>query len=609
MIKDIVDILKGISRLNVVPYYSWSDRAKEILEQVLGDVPYFLTQCGNVFIGEKDIDDIEKRKTCLQAHIDHPGGKLIRDINGEFLQCNFYGHKGTQNILGRKFGVFTVGEEEAFEEIEVEHITENRDNSIALYFKQSEELLRAMEREDIMLHYNASVKKNDEYISNWNLDDLINVAVIIYLMKNEKKDSFYGLLTINEEVDRSGISEALNMLEEKKLKYICMDTISGDIENVDNYGIRRIQSGIRLLNEKYEEVIKEKKWGKIFDIPVGICEMLNITNSRNEGLALFLKIENFHNGLTVSRFEDERIKIELLKEYVVFLKDVISFVNEENKYPREQEELQYTSIEVELDDRAKEIRDRILKCENYIEFLNNEYGEISSILKNVSVEIPNLNEEQFYIYREYLKNSKMIEVDKDRVSRIAENVISYLKGITNLRIRTEDVKIPIKCILLGNFNSAINYKENTIMLSYDRLTQEELYIKITHELVHYFTNDIWRCININLNKRNTYNEGLAVYITSKLNNISISESLNFSDEDFQRYMKNKEELEKNLLKYENNTSCKLFKGKYHQYFVKDKVLEPFYINTEYYPKYGYFVGVDKIKELVEEGGKIEKLSC
>ena len=183
MKKEYCSILKTLSQLHIVPYYRWNNAAKGLIGSLLEDIPFFITKSGNIFIGESSQEKIKNGRMCLQSHLDHPGGNLYFSENNDYMYMRFYGQRTSKFLVGRKFGTFLPGRYEKISSLEVEHCYENGKDDITMFFKADDNLLNLYKSGQLIVHFDSELEINNGVLKNWNLDDLLNAAAIIYLFK------------------------------------------------------------------------------------------------------------------------------------------------------------------------------------------------------------------------------------------------------------------------------------------------------------------------------------------------------------------------------------------------------------------------------------------
>lgn len=613
MEREYYSIIKELSRIHIVPYHKWNNKAKKIIKDLLGDIPYFITHNGSIFIGEECEENIKSNKICLQAHLDHPGGRLYYSKQQNYMYCKFYGQSSCQKLIGRKFGAFTLGKSKSINNLEVEHCNKNSNDYITLFFKPNKEIMKEYESGDLVIHYNSSLVV-DESIKNWNLDDILNSALIIYLLKDKKYRGHYGLLTINEEVDHSGIYEFLNITIDKNLYFISMDTIY-DESNINNdFGIRIKQGRVKLdkfIPNNFKNNINEKYKGKI---PFGESEAITLTKENASNIGLFVKIKNFHNGIPFKKFQEEEIHIEVFNEYINFVKYIVDSMDmyltlERLKFFKVSKD----KLKINIRNYCNDIRDIILECRDYTDYLIKGAQNISDIFSKYNLNIPNMNNHIFYNCKKNLENKEIMEIDKMEV----EEIVGYLlDNISNLfDIEKDDLfnyikDIDISQIILGNFNACnIFHPRPMIILSNDQIRGEDIERVMTHELTHYITRNIWRGINLPGIAKTYYDEGLAIYLSAKKCKLTIREALTLKEDEYVKYMGNIEKLREWFLDYLRGNNVSFYKGNIHEYFIEKQVPHPFYANTKEMPRYGYFLGALETKRMIEGGNYYEKLLC
>lgn len=595
--------IKNLSRLHVIPHYKWGHDEKEFLNDILKGIPYFITNGGNIFLGEDSIDKIKEKKIIFQAHLDHPGGRLFFDFKNKHMYTVFHGVRTEQYLIGRKFGVYNVGNEEALDIIEVEFCHENSNDSVTLYFKFNNELVSNYKSGELIVHFPADVNVGDRMLSNWNLDNLINAALIIECITNNQNPDMYGILTMNEEVGHLGIYEVIDICKNKNLFCLTSDTISSNIETKCIFGIRSNQDNIDLTNyipNDMKSILGKDIFNKV---PYGICEGVTLIKNLIPTISLFIKINNFHNGLPYRQFSAESIDIYDLDKYISFVSNLLKELNNSVIYFEKEDKKHELNIQVA--DYSKEILSNIRKCENYSEYLSEGLPKLREIFTKHNLKIPSLTNDDFIYIKESFQEAKLVNIHNINIKDLAEKVISELSEI--FKVDVESIKkdistIRIKTFILCNFNAcnAVS-KERNIFLSLDKLNSEVLERVLVHELVHYLSEKLWMRFGMSLKKRIYHEEGLAVYITAKVFNLKLYESLNFEEEVFKEYMDKKIYLQKMFSDYLNNNLYKLRIGNKHSYFVRKEVINPFYASEEKYPRYGYFLSALETENKINGG--------
>ncbi len=81
------------------------------------------------------------------------------------------------------------------------------------------------------------------------------------------------------------------------------------------------------------------------------------------------------------------------------------------------------------------------------------------------------------------------------------------------------------------------------------------------------------------------------------------------DDDLTAYLDNITQLKLWNEEYLTGNVCSFFQGKYHQYFQKKEVVEPFVANGQQYQRYGYVLAALETQELMEKGGYDDHVFC
>lgn len=616
MIQEYHKIVKELSRLHIVPYHKWNDTTKGILASVLGNIPFFITRNGNIFLGEDSPEKIKNNKVCLQAHLDHPGGRLYYSEDKGYMYSKLYGHRTSRYLIGRSFGVFSPGISESLKQLAVEHCHSNGIDGVTLFFKADDALIKAYNSGELVVHYDGPPLLENDILANWNLDNILNAALVIYLLIHENyADKYYGLLTLNEEVGHSGLYEFLNIIFDKELYFISMDAIHSEIDSNNGFGIRTKQNNVELDKLIPEEVMCQIDEKYKAEIPFGACEGVTMVKENRPSMSLFVKINNFHNGIPFKKFGAEKISISLLKEYTDFVKTIANKIENALIDDPISANVKKSGLElnISITNHSDHIKDIILGCDNYIDYLTKGLPELRNIFSIYGLDIPNLDSDSYYKYKKFLSDKKIVPIDKSDLIEISEYLSGEIEKLFGIKkdVFLKDIdNIEIVRILLGNFNACNWFKPNRlIMLSDDKIADQELLRLITHELTHFMTAGIWRSMNMPHELAKYYDEGLAVYLSAKKFDIEIQKSLGFTNEVYDRYLDQKYTLEKWFSDFCKGNFYKIYKGNIHEYFIKNDVPHPFYANQSSVSRYGYFLSALETKRFIEEGDYYEKLLC
>ena len=613
MNKKYYQIFEELSRLHIVPYHHWNSFSRNILATLLENIPFFITDNGNIFIGEDAPAKIKNNRICLQAHLDHPGGKLYFSQTGDYMYSKIYGRKNSQSMVGRKFGAFLPGISQSLAELEVEHCQHNQDDYIILFFKANSDLIKDYQSEVLMVHYDSVPLIENNLLENWNLDDLLNAALIIYLLKYEQTfQDTYALLTLNEEVGHLGIYEFLNLIFDKNLFFINLDVIPSKSEIMTNFGIRSKQNQVPLDQFLPQAVIQSLDSKYLAEISSGVAEGVTLIKKNQRCVSLFVKIENFHNGTLLKNFAAEKISLSVLEEYLTFVKDISLKIEESlEKRPPSSLKNHHEKIEIVLTDHASEIKKLILTSEDYTHYLTEVLPGLRKIFSKYNLNIPNFDLEYYSKYKNFLDNKEINILNQKDIEETAYYLIAQIAEIFKIKKeRFCPQQIEIVQILLGNFNACNHYFPNQIiMLSDDKISSFELSRLLTHELTHFLTANIWRGLNLPEQLKKYYNEGLAVYLAAQKDQLPLYESLGFSQENYQHYLTQKNILEQFFADFWKGNHCKLHQGKIHTYFIENKIPHPFYAHQAELSRYGYFLAALETKIAFEEGNYYEKLLC
>jgi hypothetical protein len=164
-------------------------------------------------------------------------------------------------------------------------------------------------------------------------------------------------------------------------------------------------------------------------------------------------------------------------------------------------------------------------------------------------------------------------------------------------------------VLLANFNASHVFRIQSILLSLEQIPEHDLDRLLIHELTHHLTADLWVSQNLSPIRREYYNEGLAVAISRKLSSSTFAEALYMKEEDLATYLDNRTQLKMWFEEYAMGSICSYFDGKYHQYFQKKELVNPFTSNGQQYQRYGYVLATLETQELMERRTYYEQVFC
>lgn len=441
-----------MSKLHFILFSKWDAVSEKVLETVLNGIDYFITPEGNAFLGLSSFEEIQDQSLCMQAHSDHPGGHLMFDRENNHMYAKFYGHRKSKSaLIGRKFGVFKVGEIQALKYIEVEHCSEGQGEALTLFFEPDQHLMDEYLTGELLIHYGQEPELRASTLSCWALDDLLNVAIIIEKLKNYCQNKrLYGLITVNEEVGHLGLKSSLGQLKEKKLFYLNMDVIDASMETEKPYGIRRRQEGIRLDQFIPKELISEFGQTYFADLKYGSCEGRTLITKGERALCLYVKIMNLHNGIMNRKFTAEMIEVDLMKDYLNFIDKVIGAMRE--------------NLEVI---HKVEKRNSSASFSNEVDItLNKSRGSLVSRLDEADINA--------------IKLKLIAEIEE----------VFYPIPLSRLNINKS---IEIREVTGGNFNACTKMTSHPhILLSVDRIPEDNMKRVLTHEMIHRLLMNFWQ---------------------------------------------------------------------------------------------------------------------
>ncbi|MDY0091200.1 MAG: hypothetical protein RBT80_00700 [Candidatus Vecturithrix sp.] len=621
MLNQILQCLHELSSLHVVPYSTWTQDAIVRLETFLEGTPYCLTPHGNLFLGEDQFEHIQPGKICLQAHLDHPGGILHANQQAQYLFAKYYGINA--RLTGYSLGVYEPGTSEKIDQIEVENaVFQERDQATCLFFKNNRKLSEALPERTFIIHHDAMPEMTESTISNWNLDDLIHCALIIALIKRKVfSDSVYGLLTHNEEVAQEGIRGWLHEIADTSLFFLNLDMIDTmlPLKTPDDepyqymYGIRAEQSGIKLDQPLFPELINDVGRDYLAKIPVGKCEGHIMQEQSTRFMAMFLKIDHYHNGLNEKKFTAESLSVERFSHYLDFVQHTIVKINEylapnlSAKFiTSPQPEFPGT---IHIVDHVEAIKDILDRCHTFSEYLYIGVPKLRTIYDNYQIPMPAITGENFEGMKGIILNGKYPDIRASQVHEWKTKIINELAILFDHIFQVQEKPVTLVKLALADFNARCTVRPERILLSVEQIPESELDRVLIHELTHYLTADIWSFQNMSPVKREYYSEGLAVVLSRKLLNVSLATALNMRDDDLTAYLDNITQLKLWNEEYLTGNVCSFFQGKYHQYFQKKEVVEPFVANGQQYQRYGYVLAALETQELMEKGGYDDHLFC
>lgn len=615
MLNEIFQCLQKLSSLHVVPYYPWTPDAIRSLEILLEGVPYCLTPHGNVFLGENQIENIQLERVCLQAHLDHPGGVLNADQQTQYLFTQYYGTNA--RLLGYPVGIYEPGISEKIAQLEVENaIFQGSGQATCLFFKPNQTLYKALSKKTLLVHQNALPDMTAETISNWNTGALIHCALIIALLRSEEfSGRLYGLLSLNAQATQNGIRGFVYDTVDNPLFLINLDSIDNTLQlkNLDDapyqqsYGIRAEQAGIKLDQFIFPELLREIERAHLAKIPAGHCEAHAMQAANRPFISLFLKIRHYHNGVTQKKFTAEYLAVKELSHYVNFAKDAITMVKEH--VTSNHSKVFLTTVAgsqpepsgtIHLVDQVEAIKNIFDRCQSFPEYLQSGIPKLQAIYSRYHIRVPNISADNFARVKNGALNGKFPEIQASQVYVWKNKVLGELTRLFNHNVLIQDKPVTLVTLLLANFNAFHVPRLQSIFLSLEHISEDHLERLLIHELTHHLMADAWDAQNISSPRREYYDEGLAVAISRKLSNSTLAEALYMKEEDFAAYLDNRAQLRMWFEEHATGKICSYFDGKYHQYFQRKPIIDPFMANGHQYQRYGYVLAALETEELMEK---------
>lgn len=605
-LSDYTGILRELADLRLVPHASFpAPAAKQLFARLLAQVPHFFMDNGNLFIGAVHPDEIQKNRLCLQAHLDHPGGILKAADSKKHLFAQVKGFSQPASLLGYELGAFSLSTGEHAADLEVEQVYSGREGAFAFFFPQAA-ALEARAGETFVVCHSAAFKEEDGYISSWNLDDMLNCAEIIRQIRKHPAGELYGLLTVDEETGHNGIKFFLENFREKELLLLNMDVVSdkttlGNAPAGTEFGFRRTQAGVK-LDECMPPAVEQRFSGHArADIPSGKCEAVTAVSGGAKALAVFVCIENFHNGNNRKQFLPERINTAVLSRYLEFIDNVVDALKK-TRLPAMS--ATNTGGQILVTDLSGKISAMFSSAADFSGFLNNHLPELTRIFSDLGLSAPELHSGNYASYtgKADVKTIRAALAAID-LHQLRDKTLARLKQALPAHGFTALPDLEIIFLLFGRFNACnISSPRRAIILSLDRISPDDIERVLVHEMTHYYTDSaINHTSRVAGREALYYSEGLATAISAEVLGLPMAKALGMPEKKYAALCARKPQLEGWMKDYLAGDFMRLHEGKYHRYFIENPIPHPFLASEDAASRYGYFLAALETAELIDKG--------
>lgn len=605
-------IYEVLRNLHIVPKYNWTTNKLKELCKLFSflKLPHFVDDIGNIIVNVESDREIKTRiekgdvSLILQAHLDHPGGVITKEISaikGFYAAQWFGGYSGS--LEGREMLIADL------ESNEIDNVLIEMDVSHAagrfLYFK-GRAGLGAGSR---VLHFNdmTSAGFKPDRIKGWALDDLLGCASILYCMYKHPDPNNIGVLTLGEEVGSYGLSHFCRSYLDRSLPHI-PPVINIDTPEQEE-GRFVCGEGIRIRTAdkraKYSDGVVtflKETLNDVAAIPLtrGATEASLITEMGYTAGGLAVPIQNIHNGSRNNLWIEETA---VLSDVFSLCSAVLNVITSSNKH-----RIQRTATgrvkgnKIEYVNHARELCSKLDTSHEYCDFMIKVSDHWNEMSQNYGFNINTHSENDYQELRKSIGSQELdlLDVDMEKyASELVPRVYDLVAGGPMPQLG--DMKIV--STLRANFN-ACNTNGN-IALSLDKISKGDVRRVLAHEVTHWVCHRLYDSLPFSNYVQLFLQEGVACYVSKTLCETTDAEALGIPENTANYYESISKELREMFSKIILGDIVELKEHPKHTVLRARDNDDPFRISkSNRYNKYGYYLGLQFVKYCVRSGVQI-----
>ncbi len=577
MVPEYIKTLLEISGWHILPHLPQVPAFDQVFKRVVGDLPYHRDNRGNYIVGAGSPADVPSSGLCLRAGMPGCGGILRQGEGNKYLFSSVSGFQLPNRLLGRKFGVYSVGGLKICE-LEVEWVDMGAEEPV-LYFlpgeRERKEIIRAG---TAMICHPAAFALHGEQISACNLASCINSALVIHILKTKRHGDGLCACLSRQKLSQRGADEGVD-----NLFSINFDSFASENDTQD-FGYRPIAAGASTALEQDPK----KLWPR----------------TKDKHVWAYLGIENAANATSAGRFEPEIVPASRLEKYLEFAGTLVEVLQSRKIGPLSG---MPKSDDVRVMNEAIGIASALETSGDFAVFLNSGMLKITKIFRRCGLLFAAAKSSSYDTLRKRLADRNInLGPDAGKLAGWARECIEEVHKVIPSASKRHTVTV-ITILMSPVPVVSSNCGGIKIFLSLDKIDAAELKKALFGELVYRLAEELLADLGLPSRVVAFYSHGLRYALAARLLGISIEESLGFSKQKVESLRVNSAELQRAMKLFLTGEMCSLYEGRHHKFFRRRELCDPYKPGMEAFSGFGSFLAAEEVFSMLEKGAFNEKI--
>jgi hypothetical protein len=318
-----------------------------------------------------------------------------------------------------------------------------------------------------------------------------------------------------------------------------------------------------------------------------------------------LGVKNSANSTATDRFNPEAVPYSILDEYIKFARALSEALRTHELSPAPDT----AGVEdVRVVNEVPEITSAIKNSMDFAEFMSRGMPKINAIFLRHGLLCASTKSSAYEEIRERLaKFGFDSDADSGKLEAWVHECTGEIYKVIPEALKNRS-KIKVFTLLMFPIPAASSKNVNiNIFLSLDKIAGGGLKKVLFGELAFRLSESILTDLGLPPRLIEFYSHGLRYALPARMLGLSLDETLGFSKQKFEDCQKNSTKLRELIEFHLSEEMCCLYEGKYHKYFRRRHMNDPYRAGSEAFSGYGSFLAAVEVFDLLESGKLYEKI--
>ncbi len=607
MLNTLKECLNEIECLPIVPGWKWGFATWKRFSDILNK--YSISCCrdeyGNVLIGADTVETwmnrLRESRLVLQAHLDHPGAVVTRQLGGHggmnrYLAVVRGGLQG--NLVGNVFRAFDHFGNDVGDTVVDDNFNGYGEKFISFKMPDSGRLA----------HYlcgpvqNASHSSDDHFWEGWGLDDHVGCAVVVQALSQFTRFPVLGMLTLDEEVGGWGLLHILHAAEKHGIS-IQQWPLLLTFEVTQEYPDQGFICDSGMAWRKCDAVVALDpgflEWGKkqgpqrVVSLQGGRCEAGIWTLYGGSAGCWVIPCKHYHNATADEEWRAERVARSDADSLMRAVSEIVprycDTTRPESVLPPIFR-IQCKSPVICVNDAMSSVREAAVKSSDFVACLRDVMPHWHAVHGHFGLEYVKFAAQDWPAWRDALINS---EEWKSKIDGCAGPLFKKVQKYLEIKW-CHAAELPIYLFVGASFNASNLF--SGVGLSVEKIVDCDIARILAHEFTHWWMKPVLDSLPARPLELTFLHEGLACLISMIVCDLTPAQAIGISNEKFDHYQNNLMLLKGYLGEWLTGDFIEVSHGR-HEVVKRRHLPHPFKIgNGNEWAKYGYFLALDYMSD-------------